>query len=344
MDFSVNLNPLLVPKSVMAALHDGIGKSLAYPDIKQREVRRKIAEADGVYFENVYAGAGASEMLMAVTAMRRPKCAVLMDPCFSGYAHALRSQADCRTIRLTLASGNGFLPDLDFVRTALTPALDEGADILYLADPMNPTGRLIPDGIIDEILEIAARTDTAVILDESFRTLSEKVLVPFDVQAGQLRDRIMRYSNLFVIRSYTKSFGLPGIRMGYLIASSDPISRIADYLPEWNLSVPAGKAMEAIASVCRDGTFLRNSYALIQKERLFLAEALHDLGFTVLPSDTCYLLFRGREGLYEALLRRGIMIRDCSDYRGLSGGYYRIAVKTHAENAELIRLLGEVLH
>ena len=341
MDYSVNLNPRGTPACVIDALTEGIRGSRSYPDILQRDVRCAIAKAENVDPDTVWAGAGASELLSAVTRMVCPRHALLISPCFSGYAHAIKQVPECRVTDLALSEDTGFALTDDLVREKLLPALETDADILYLANPQNPSGTMIGDALLVTIFEHAATCGVTVVLDESFYMLSDRA---FDRDPQVFQTWTSRFSNLYLIRSYTKSFALPGIRMGYVIGAAENIVRMVDYLPEWNLSVPAGKAMEAAAKVQEDGTFFQKAQTLIRKERAFLQEALTGLGFTVYGSETVYLLFRGREGLFEALLARGILIRDCSDFGCVAPGTYRIAVMTHEKNAELIRAIGEVLH
>ncbi len=341
MDHSVNLNPLGTPGSVMDALSEGIRTSNVYPDILQRDVRDALSKAEHVEPSNVWAGAGASELLSAVTRMCDPHHAILLAPCFSGYAHALKQIRGCKVTDLPLSEKAGYAITDEFVIDQLFPALETDADILYLSNPQNPSGRMIDDDLLEKIVEHAASHYVTVILDESFFLLSDRALKRDPLT---IREWTGRFSNLLIIRYLTKSLALPGIRMGYAIGNAENIMHLRDYLPEGNLSVPAGKAMEAAAKVLQDGTFFQNAQVLIQEERAFLQNALTDLGFWVYDSETVYLLFRGKTGLSKALKSRGILIRECSDFAGLAPGTYRTAVKTHEENAALIRAIGEVLH
>ena len=192
------------------------------------------------------------------------------------------------------------------------------------------------------ILEKARDIGSSVLLDESFYMLSYKSV------CGPFRDTgefLERYGNLYIIRSYTKSFALPGVRMGYVLTCPENVRRLAGYLPEWNLSSLAASVMKACAKTVLEGDFLRASLDYIQAERQFLVRGLEGLGLKVYESDTVFVLFKCVAGvdLYTALLDRKILIRDCADLPGLGKGYYRVAVRCRKDNEQLINVIGEVL-
>ena len=337
LDFSVNLNPAPVPEAVRQAIRAGIRDACAYPDPEQEKVRTAIAKADGVKAENVFAGNGASELILAAVRAVSPKKAVLMEPCYLGYSYALQSLSDCEIIRVQLDRKNGF---------SLTGKecedMDLGTGMLFLTDPWNPSGGNIPDTVLLSVLERAEERGNAVLLDQSFLFLSDKGAAYQNPGAAGAADLIRRFENLMILRSYTKLFSLPGIRMGYILAREDMIGRIRRQLPEWNLSSPSGSAMEACASLLSEGEEVFDCQKNAE-ERAYLSDALKKLGCAVYPSDTIYILFEADPDLYHKLLQRGILIRDCSDYNGLGRGYFRVAVKDHASNSTLIRTMEQIL-
>ncbi|MBR6477970.1 MAG: aminotransferase class I/II-fold pyridoxal phosphate-dependent enzyme, partial [Lachnospiraceae bacterium] len=143
---------------------------------------------------------------------------------------------------------------------------------------------------------------------------------------------------VLVLRAFTKSFAIPGIRLGYLLCGDEGIAKkILLQLPEWNVSLPA--QMAGIAAMEQDG-HLEASRIFIKSQRDFLEKGLQKLGAKVFPSDANFLMFRWEdEKLYEKLVGQGILIRQCSDFQGLGPNYYRIAVKNRMENEELLRRL-----
>ena len=150
----------------------------------------------------------------------------------------------------------------------------------------------------------------------------------------------MSYPNLIVVRAFTKIYAIPGVRLGYLYCEEgELLHAIEQQLPEWNLSTFA----QAAGSACvEEKTFVKESKQYVKIEREFLEQRLEKLGLQVLPSDANFLLIQSKIPWYERLLKRGILIRDCSNFRGLKKGYYRIAVKTREENERLLKEMEEI--
>ncbi|WP_026510435.1 pyridoxal phosphate-dependent aminotransferase [Butyrivibrio sp. LC3010] len=354
MDFSVNLNPLGTPAKVMEAVRNSVERAGVYPDITQQEIREIIADANGVSPESVYAGNGASELIMAAVKAVRPATALLFEPGFSGYEHALLS-VDCRIKRHLLNKENGFRFSEEDIK-ALSEESGDRPGMIFICDPSNPTGVNIEEEILIEILDIAKERDVYVCLDESFLYMSEKIGKFWNADdsgrvgnaneflKARVRDLITKYENLIIIRSLTKLLALPGIRMGYAISSPRNIKKMIRQLPEWNLSVCSEAAMKEGIRLIGEMDFIKSTNDLISSERSFLMSKLRNLGLKVYESDSSFILFEGPSDLYDALLSKGILIRDCSDYYGLEKGFFRIAVKGHLENEKLVEALEDVLH
>jgi threonine-phosphate decarboxylase len=334
-DFSVNLNPKGAPVEVIKGAAASLEKADAYPDIRQDEIRWAIADYAELSPDSVLAGSGASELIMALVRAVAPKTALLYEPCFSGYEHALKAQG-VGIKRHLLKEQNSFaITDED------TGALTDDIDMVFICDPGNPSGAAIDNEVLTRLLDRALTKGIFVCLDESFLALSDK---GEKTEEGSQAELVKRYSNLAILRSMTKVFALPGIRMGYVLSDGGNIERIRAQLPEWNLSVVAKGAMEAGIEVLRKRAFIAGAMAEIKTERQFLSENLSRLSMEVFSSDTCFILFKGPEGLWEKLLTRGILIRDCSNFVGLGPGYYRIAVRGHEDNRALIRAMEEVVN
>jgi threonine-phosphate decarboxylase len=154
---------------------------------------------------------------------------------------------------------------------------------------------------------------------------------------------LQQYDNLYILSSLTKLFASPGIRMGYILSRKENIEELRRQLPEWNLSVTAEEAVKAGCRALTGTAFAEETRELIRRERAFLAELLAEKGLKVFESQSAFLLFKGPDDLYVRLLQRGILIRDCSSFPGLGRGYYRIAVKNHADNLLFKQALEEVL-
>ena len=177
-----------------------------------------------------------------------------------------------------------------------------------------------------EILELCTRQGILLFVDECFLDLCEN--------GESLKPHLTGNPNLFLLKAFTKSYGMAGLRLGYCLCSDSALlHRMSQTVQPWNISTPAQAA--GIAAL-KEREFLQRSKALIREERGWLKNELEKAGLPVCDSEANYLLFLGPGFLSEKLREKGISIRDCSNYHGLGRGWYRIAVRTHEENAVLI--------
>lgn len=327
LDFSVNLNPMPMPRDVMDAAAAGLIELHQYPDPLQQKLRENIAEYEGVSTGSIICGNGASELLMAVCHAFRPKRALITAPCYAGYERALAS-VDAEVTEYRLEENAGFALGEDFLSH-----LTEDVDIVFIADPNNPDGKLIEASLKKRIAEVCREKGIVLVIDECFLPLTERGL-----EKGGYADHALH------LRAFTKTFAIPGIRIGYMISDDrDKLDLIARHLPEWNVSRIAERTGEAAAKVLSGTDYLASSVRMIGDERAFLMKELENLGIRVYESDTNYLLFRSLPGLYDRLLDKGILIRRCANFSGLDDTYFRIAVRTHEDNKQLISALKEIL-
>lgn len=326
LDFSVNLNPAGTPDSVIQAARDSIGLIRNYPDPEQRALRAALSETLKIPAEQFLFGNGAAELIDAFLAAAAPERIILPEPSFSEYRRIPETQ---NTEILTLP----LREEADFMLQETIPDLSGGKDddVLILCTPNNPNGGMIRPERLRDILKACREAGIRVMLDECFIMLSDHP--EYAADAALLQE----YPNLFVLRTFTKSFAMPGLRLGYgMTADVNLREKMRMLLQPWNISIPATAA--GIAAM-QETEHVRAARELIRTERAFLAEGLRGIGYKVYESASNYLLFRGPETLGEKLLAHGILIRDCSNYRGLSRGYFRIAVRQHADNRELLDTL-----
>ncbi len=321
-DLSVSLNPYSTPELkvlIDEALREGIAGSGVYPDMEQTAVRKALAKADSVSHDCVFAGNGSSELIMAIARSVAPKRALLIEPCFSGYRYALES-AGCGQIReYYLKEKDGFA-----LTEEVIDSITGDIDIMFLCDPWNPTGQNIKESTLEKILIKAYEAGVAVVLDESFYMLSDKYIKCTHENMQKMCDK---FTKLFIVRSYTKCFSIPGIRMGYVISGADNVISMRRALPEWNLSSISSALMRRLSEYSADGSFFHRSVEMIAGLRSDLAEKLTGSGAKVYKSDTNFILFQGEECTYEKYFNKGILIRKCDDFRGLNNTYFRISVK-----------------
>ena len=321
LDFSANTNPLGTPPGVLEAVRRGLPQLHRYPDPYCRQLVQAIAAHEQVPASYVLCGNGAADLIYAYCAALRPRTAAEPAPSFAEYGLGL-AQVGCRVAPYFLHQAENFDVDEGFL-----PFLEaKKPEVVFLCTPNNPTGRLLPLPLLEQILQGCAAWGARVFLDECFLDLTEG-----DVSASSL---LAAHPELLILKAFTKSYGMAGIRLGYcLCADSALLHRMASASQPWNVS---SLAQSAGVAALAEQDFLQRTRSLVHTERRWLTDNLTALGFWVCPSQANYLLFHGPLGLREGLLRQGIAIRGCGNYSGLDDGWYRIAVRPHEENEALI--------
>lgn len=322
-DFSVNVNPLGVLPEVRQAMEEALQDVSCYPQVESKNLRRELAQTLGVREDCLLLGNGASELFAAVFHALHPKKILLPVPGFSGYTWAAR-MTETEICRYPMKPEKGFTLDEEILDN-LTPEIE----MLVLANPNNPTGKYIDAGLLVQILNRCEELEIYVLLDECFMELSDAP------KEHSLKKEYGKWKHLLIAGAFTKSFAIPGVRLGYLLGGdAEWINKISYQLPEWNVSLIAQRAGSACIKKWDSLTQVR---AYIKSERRKISIGLKQLEIEVWDSDANFLLIRTDLPLYEKLLERGILIRDCSDYPGLKRGYYRIAVKKTEENRMLLQ-------
>lgn len=324
LDFSANTNPFGTPPRVLEAMRQALGQVHHYPDPYCRALVEAIAEFEGVPREYILCGNGAADLIYSYCEAVRPQSAAELAPTFSEYSLGLK-RVGGTVQRYVLKKEEAFLPDGRFLRW-----LEETRpQVIFLCNPNNPTGQLIPSVLLEEILDFCHRTGARLFLDECFLDLSEG--------GRSLKHRLADHPELFLLKAFTKSYGMAGVRLGYGLCS-DPalLSRMAETTQPWNVST---LAQAAGVAALKEQAFLTKTRALIAAERPWMKMQLEALGFWVCPASANYLFFQGAPGLCEALKPQGIALRDCANYPGLGPGWYRTAVRLHSQNQQLMAAL-----
>ena len=331
LDFSANLNPLGMPPQVRAAAMEAVDEAVHYPDPLCRALRAGIARRDGVAPEQVVCGGGGADLIFRLCCALRPRRALVTAPTFSEYEQALAA-VGCEVVRHPLEERENFA----FTPAFLSP-IGPGLELCFLCSPNNPTGQTIPLPLLRSAAEACRDVGAVLVVDQCFLELSD------GEEGGRLSGWLEEFPNLVLLRAFTKSFAIPGLRLGYCLTGDRALAeRLYACGQPWPVSGPA-QAAGLAALACPDWPVCARD--LIQTERPLLADGLAALGLKVYPSRANYLLFRapGDETLKERLLARGVLIRSCANYPGLGPGYYRVAVRTRRENQVLLSELKEVL-
>jgi threonine-phosphate decarboxylase len=328
LDFSSSVNPLGPSKKALDAAQKAFSQIAAYPDTNSNELRQVIASHFEITKGNVVIGNGSTELmyLFAEAFLRNGDKAVMPAPTFGEYESAVRKTGETPKF---IELGKNFTIESDSFKREMS-----GAKIVFLCNPNNPTSMLIQEQTLTNIIKSAMEKDTLVFLDEDFLEFVE------DEKNLTMIGKIKKYPNLFILRSFTKIFGLTGLRVGYGIANTEIIKVLSCAKIPWNVNCLAQAA--AVAAL-KDEEHLRITRELIKKEKAWLQRELCKFGtFKFSEPDANFFFINIRSsGLTAAemknnMLKQGILIRDCTSFRGLDDFYVRVAVKTHRENERLI--------
>ena len=238
-------------------------------------------------------------------------------------------------------------------------------DLLFLCNPNNPTGQLIDPDLLRKIADRCLENKIFLVLDECFldfadppERISGSVVSENSSESGDfactvssagakpasglsVKPLLTGNPYLLILKSFTKLYAMPGLRLGYGMTSNrELIKAMRKVVQPWNLSIPA---QAAGAAALKETDYVQQTRELIRGERIFLKEGLECAGLRVYNPAANYLFFEGPEGLAERLLDQGILIRDCSGYRGLDVGCYRVAVRRREENRILLDGIQKVL-
>lgn len=329
-DYSANVNPLGLPTSVKDAIKEAIKNCVNYPDPLCRELTEKLANYLKVRKDYLFISNGAADVLFKLALAEKPKRAVLLAPTFADYEKALKT-VDCKFTYYELKEENDFLVGQDILKT-----INSRVDIVVVCNPNNPTGKLIDKNLLLEVLEKCSRTGTKLLVDECFMEFVD------DKKAYSLKTKLAKYHNLIILKAFTKTYAMPGLRLGYCLSSdANLIKRLHENGQDWNVSVLAQAA--GIAALDEDNYLLAGK-ELIMQERQYLTAQLEAVGAKTFGSEANYIFFKLENPINfsELMQKKGFLIRECANYNNLGASYYRIAVKTRYNNRALIKAIKEV--
>ena len=325
-DFSANINPLGTPKSAIKAMKESLKNIGNYPDIRCTALVSELSKSEQLPLEYIYCGNGAAELIFSLVLALKPKKALLQAPTFSEYEQALQT-VDCK-VRTVATAVNNFEINSSFLES-----INKEIDIVFLCNPNNPTGLPINNNLLLQIVEKCKENNCYLVVDECFQNFLE--------HGNSLKSQLSNYPNLLILKAFTKMYALAGARLGYLLTSNMPLmEKIQMCTQPWNVSSVAQAA--GVACLKEEG-FVEKTVQYVKKQRVFLINNLKKLGLVVYNSQANYLFFKSEIDMYGECLKRGILIRDCSNYPNLSKGYYRIAVRTSKENRYLIKTITTIL-
>lgn len=327
-DFSANINPLGPPRVLEEKWAEYYSKINDYPDPYVLSLKQQIAESENVNLSSILIGNGGAELITLIGRMLERKNVLIIEPTFSEYEKACQAN-DCNISYHYIKE-----PDWCLQIEELTKRL-ENIEAVFLCNPNNPTGVRYSYGEILQLVEACKQQNSFLIIDEAFYDF----LDDYEAMTPLLRN----YSNLIILRSMTKMYAIPGLRLGYALACSDVIQKLAVYQSHWSVNMLASMAGE---ECLKDETFTSQTRKYIRKERERLFTFFREEEFDVSPSQVNFYLLRdskleGQLLFFEYLLYRGIVPRHTVNFPGLEGGWLRFAIKSTEDNEYLMEVLKE---
>lgn len=323
LDFSENVNPAGPPKRVLEEWPHLVERITAYPDPQGEPFLSAVATFHKVSKEALFIGNGAAELLAFIAERYRGKKAIVVHPTFSEYEATLRAK-QVEVIHVLASEDDRFQLPIEVIREAM-----EQADVLYLCTPNNPTGILPSQAELTELIYYGAEVNCDIVLDEAF--------IDFIDESLSFIPKIKDFPHVIVVRSMTKMYAIPGIRLGYVVANPTIISGIKTVAPHWNVNGIAA----FVGEICLNERAFREQTIRLSNERREEMKAFLQMnGCTVTDSKANFLTFKLGKGrtarkLYEDLLQRGIVLRHSENFRGMDGEWLRIGMKKAEEMAVL---------
>ena len=332
LDFSANINPLGLNQAIKQAIIDTIDNVIHYPDPEAHNLRLAICKYYKIDPRQLALGNGAAELIYLYTQVSNKKRVLLLAPCFSEYQRASLA-ADLEINFLYLREETNF--KLDYQLLAKTIPED---GIIFMANPNNPTGDLLDNGELEKIIELAALKNSTVFVDESFIDFVEG-------ETASCSYLMKKYKNLAIIHSLTKIFAVPGLRIGFGLFNPEIVAKIDKAKDVWNVNC---LAQTAGVVALQQFSYVHNTKTQVRQLRdQFCGELQQIKNLKVYPSRVNFILIKLVDWLtapiFCAKMRdKGILVRDCSNYPGLTDKFIRIAVRTATENAVFLTKLQEL--
>ncbi|GAA3600908.1 threonine-phosphate decarboxylase CobD [Secundilactobacillus similis] len=331
-DFSANINPLGLSPKLKTVLTESLDELVYYPNPQYPQLKAAISHYLNVSADDVFVGNGAVQMIFDTATALQSTHAVVLAPTFGEYERSLR-RAGATVDHYRLRAENQFqiqLPELiQFLDQQPT------VDLLCLCNPNNPSGQVLLPDEVQRLADYCRQHQIWLILDEAFMDF-------IDHDRLSYINRLSETDPVMIIRSATKFFAIPGLRLGFAVTKHPQLKQqLLEQAEPWSVNTLAARFGEHMYD---DQAYIQATYAWLLAEKKALYEGLQTVSYlTVYPSSANYYLFKsGIPQLRERLWPKGLMIRDCSDYVGLDASYYRVAVRSHDDNQTLLAALHDL--
>jgi len=334
-DFSANINPLGFPGSTGKIISSHLDDIAHYPDPDCKDLKEALTRRLNTNADNLLIGNGSMELIFLLALALKPKKALIPSPAFTEYERGVRLSGG-RCLFLKTREDNNFEIKVAEITRHLS-----SVDSVFICNPNNPTGFLFDREKIRFLAQRCEKKGVLLVIDEVFMDFVEK--------KGELSMASLAPAkrHLLVLHSLTKFFAFAGLRLGYLIGNKKLLKGIACYQPPW--SVNALAQLVGCAAV-KDTLYFRKSREYVFRERDVLCRELREIRFLKTYPATANFIFcklksqkMSSRKLCDYCASRGILIRDCSNFRGLDNRFIRLAVRKREENRKLINILREAI-
>ncbi len=340
LDFSASINPSGPSSKVVAALKRMVREIPHYPDPDVEDCCQAFARHHALRRSQVLAGNGSNELITCLPQALGIRRAFIVGPTYSEYAQSIiRLGGQVRYVHAR--ETEQYRPPLEQVLHCLQKAANSTKrrgkqDAIFLCNPNSPTGQLLSRQQVTSVIYAARKLNAYVIVDEAFMDYCEEhSMIPL----------FARFANVVILRSFTKFYALPGLRLGMLVGATRLLDRVRSCLPTWSVNV---FAQEAGRMALQDKRFVSNSLSMIHQERRYMTDQLRALhGCQVYPTVANFLMVKLPRGQFANVVTRklalnGILIRDLSRVPGLSARMIRIGIRTRKDNRRLLQHFGRI--
>jgi len=334
-DMSSNVNPCGTLPGIKAHLGERLAAVESLPEVDAGTITRLFAAQQGVGSENVTPGNGSTQLLYALPRALGSRKALIVGPTYADYASACRQQGVTPDYLITEA-GNGFNLDLDRLAS-----LAGQYDTVFICNPNNPTGTLTPPSLLAELFTASPQTIFSV--DESYLPFADNNEQPAPSLYGDL-------PNVVRMTSMSKVFKIPGLRIGFAIARAELIAKLKKFAMPWSVN---SLACEAVAYILQNSSradrFIQDTRGFLKPEREAIAARFKDNPHIQwFPSCTSFILGRltgphTATAVCRALADQQILIRNCSNFKGLADNYIRVSLKNRDANRRFSDILSDLL-
>lgn len=335
-DFSVNTNPLGMTKKIKNSIVRNVDKINYYPDPESKNLKNSLAKFHRLSSHNFLIGNGSIELIHLIPRALKAKVVLIPIPTFSEYEFAVKANnAKCLYVKST--EKNNFKIDISMLIQHIPKA-----DLVFLCNPNNPTGSALERQEILSLLKACKKCNATLVIDEAFMDfVAPKNRITMDAESAKTK-------HLLVLRSLTKFFVVPGIRIGYVVGHKDTINKLSRHAYPWNVNTMAQVIVE---EAINDKQYIARTQSIVPGERTYLCENLNNIrGVRAYPSSANFLLCKLKDAriknaanLSKKLINQGVLVRNCDNFRGLNDRFFRIAVKNREANIKLISALRTIL-